>query len=70
MREIYRFQTAMTLEEMRGDEVAAGPRVDEEGGLHTIDGNLDCEQLMVEGRCRGEGKDLRRVFGAVIEAVR
>ena len=70
LREIDRFQAAMPLDEVRRDKVAACPRVDEEGGLHTVDGDLDCEQLMVEGRWGGEGKDLRRVLRAVIEAAR
>ena len=53
MGEIDGSQTAMLLEEVRRDKVAAGcPRVDEEGGLHTVDtvdGDLDCEELIDGG---------------------
>jgi hypothetical protein len=70
LREVDRPQATMPLEEVWGHKVAACPRVDEEGGLHPIDGDLDGEQLVVEVWRRREGKDLGGVLRAVKEAVR
>jgi hypothetical protein len=67
--EIDRFEATMPLEEVWGDEVSAGTRIDEECGLHTIEGDLDREQLMVEVSRGGKREDLSGVFKAVVEAV-
>ena len=58
----------VALDEGRGDEVAAGTGVEEEGGLDTIDLDCHCEEVVVEVRGGGEGEDVTRTLWAVKEA--